>query len=102
MISMATYEICWRNKWLTANAMNIEDMIFSLRAAADELEDMKEDGVELENEEPSDDYAMLITSDPTVAEKHEMSNRDDMDFDSEENFDDDNEVFSTMESDDDD
>lgn len=61
----------WRNKWLTAEAKTIEDMIDTLRSAADELERMKQDGVSLDPEgATSDDYAHLITTDLVVAKKY--------------------------------
>lgn len=57
------YVLSWRNKWLTAEAKSIEDMIHHLRSAADQLEAMRQDGVTL-------DYARLVTTDPKVAEKY--------------------------------
>jgi hypothetical protein len=35
----------WRNKWLTADAKSIDDMIDSLRQAVETLEAMRRDGV---------------------------------------------------------
>jgi hypothetical protein len=64
------YEYLWRNKWLTANAKTLDDMIVILRAAADELQAMRDAGVWLEdNGSQEDDYAFLYTTDPQVAEK---------------------------------
>lgn len=61
----------WRNKHLTADATSIDEMISMLRAAADELERMRKDGVILERDEgAADDYAHLVTTDPKVAEKY--------------------------------
>ena len=43
------YETLWRNRWLTSEAKTIEDMIASLRAAADHLDEMRKAGVTLED-----------------------------------------------------
>lgn len=65
------YVTTWRNKWLTAEAKSIEDMINMLRSAADHLDQMRRDGVFLEdNGGVGDDYAHLVTTDPKVAEKY--------------------------------
>ncbi len=46
-------------------------MIDMLRAAADRLEQMRKDGVVLEDQGGvGDDYALLVTTDPKVAEKY--------------------------------
>lgn len=67
------YETLWRNKWLTADAKTIEDMIASLRAAADLLDAMRNAGVTLEdNGGVADDDASLVSSDPEVARKFGM------------------------------
>jgi len=65
------YVTNWRNKWLTAEAKSIEDMIRLLRSAADHLEQMRKDGIVLEDDGGvGDDYARLVTMDPRVAEKY--------------------------------
>jgi hypothetical protein len=65
------YVTTWRNKWLTAEAKSIEDMIGMLRSAADHLDQMREDGVVLDDDGGiGDDYAHLVTMDPKVAEKY--------------------------------
>lgn len=67
------YETLWRNKWLTSEAKTIDDMIASLRAAADDLEEMQKAGVTLEdNGGVGGDYAMLVTTDLGVAERFGM------------------------------
>ncbi len=64
------YEQVWRNKWLTANAETLDDMIEIMQSAVDELEAMRDAGVWLENNgSQQDDYAFLYTNDPQVAEK---------------------------------
>ena len=64
------YEYLWRNKWLTANAETIDDMIEILQSAVDELQAMRDAGVWLENNgSQEDDYAFLYTDDKAVAEK---------------------------------
>lgn len=65
------YVTTWRNKWLTAEAKSIEDMISMLRAAADDLDQMRKAGVNLDdNGGVGDDYAHLVTTDAKVAEKY--------------------------------
>lgn len=65
------YVTTWRNKWLTAEARSIQDMIDQLRAAADQLEQMQRDGVSLEDDGGvGDDYAHLVSTDPKIAEKY--------------------------------
>jgi hypothetical protein len=64
-----TYSTTWRNKWLTANATTIDDMIEALEAAAAELRAMRDAGVRLEGG-AEDDFAHLVTTDPAVAEKY--------------------------------
>jgi hypothetical protein len=65
------YVTIWRNKRLTAEAKSIEDMIRMLRSAADHLDQMRKDGVVLDDDGGvADDYARLVTTDPAVAEKY--------------------------------
>jgi hypothetical protein len=67
------YVTLWRNKWLTAGARSIEDMIAALRNAANHLEEMRRDGVTLEDDGSiGDDHAHLFTTDPEVAKKYDM------------------------------
>ncbi len=67
------YVTTWRNKWLTANAKSIEEMKSLLRAAADRLDQMIQDGVVVDKQDGIDnDYAQLVTTDPKVAEKYGM------------------------------
>ncbi len=64
------YSYWWRNKWLTADAQTIDDVINLLEAAAATLREMRDAGITLDPEgNTQDDYARLITSDPAVAEK---------------------------------
>ena len=61
----------WRNKLLTVNCKSLAEMIAVLRAAADNLDAMKADGVRLDPEGGTgDDYALLFTDDAGVAEKY--------------------------------
>ncbi|MCO6456781.1 MAG: nucleotidyltransferase family protein [Pirellulaceae bacterium] len=67
------YVTTWRNRCLTAEAKSIEDMVRMLRSAADLLEQMRQDGVVLdEGRGVGDDDAILVTMDPRVAEKYGM------------------------------
>jgi hypothetical protein len=68
------YVLIWRNKWLTAEAKSIDEMIASLGEAAELLANMKRDGVELGPQgDTGNDYAYLVTSDPEIARKYGMS-----------------------------
>jgi hypothetical protein len=60
----------WSNKQLVAEAKSIEVMTSMLRAAADQLEQMRKDGVVLDNS--GEDSARLVTIDAKVAEKYGM------------------------------
>lgn len=63
----------WGNKWLTAEAGSIHEMMQSLRDASDVLERMKADGVTLDpNRGTHDKYACLVTTDPVIAQKYDM------------------------------
>ena len=79
----------WRNKFLTIDARNIDDMISTLKHAGETLAMMRDDGVTLDPEGgTSDDYAYLVTTDPEVAKKYGMHDEseflgDNDDFDSE-------------------
>ncbi len=65
------YVTAWRNRRLTAEAKSIEEMAAMLRAAADRLDQMREDGVSLEDDGSiGDDTALLVTTDPKIAEKY--------------------------------
>lgn len=67
------YVTLWRNKWLTAEAESLEDMIEGLQSAADTLRSMLADGVTLAPKGgTSDDYAYLVTTDPVIARKYDM------------------------------
>ncbi len=69
------YVTLWRNKWQTAEAKSLEDMISMLRGAADGLEEMRKDGVVLDGDTGvGEDYAHLITNDEAVAQKYGMTN----------------------------
>ena len=67
------YVTLWRNKWLTAEAKSLEDMIEGLQSASDLLRAMLADGVALDPQGgTSDDYAHLVTTDPVIAKKYDM------------------------------
>jgi len=67
------YVMLWRNKWITAEAKSIEDMVEALRASTMLLQSMKADGVTLDvHGGTEDDYAYLVTTDPQIAKKYDM------------------------------
>lgn len=73
------YVLLWRNKWLTAEAKTLPEMIASLKEAATTLEAMLKDGVELDpNGGTADDYAYLVTNDPDIARKYDMEDESEM------------------------
>lgn len=72
-VTAKRYILLWRNKWLTAHAATIEDMLKALSNASAELAAMLADGVVLDTEGgTSDDYARLVTTDPVIAAKYGM------------------------------
>jgi hypothetical protein len=82
------FELLWRNKWLTTDAKSLDDMIAKLREAADQLEAMKGEGVVLDPEGgTSEDHALLVTTDESVAEKFGMQPEEEF-FDDEDSDDD--------------
>ena len=67
------YMLLWRNKFLTLEAKSLDEMVDSLQAAAEQLRNMRADGVVLEPDGgTADDYARLVTNDPDVARKYDM------------------------------
>jgi len=70
--STKVYMTLWRNKWLTAHAKSLDDMVEALREAAATLDAMRKDGVTLDPDGVGDDYAHLVTSNPDIAKKYDM------------------------------
>ncbi|MGA2443469.1 MAG: hypothetical protein ABSH08_21155 [Tepidisphaeraceae bacterium] len=67
------YVKLWRNKSLTLDSKTIDEMIQTLRKAADTLAAMLADGVTLDPAGgTSDDYALLVTENSDVAAKYDM------------------------------
>lgn len=62
------YETTWRNKFLTVSAKTIEEMAAKLESAAMTLRQMANDGFKLDGGQEND-YAVLVTEDPVIAEK---------------------------------
>jgi hypothetical protein len=78
------YTLTWRNKYLTSNAQNIDGMIAKLEAALAELRQMRDAGVTLGPSGPTeDDYAVLVTDDPLVAEKFGFDHLEEDEFEEE-------------------
>jgi hypothetical protein len=68
---MIEYRHLWRNKWITAEATSIDEMIEWLQATTEVLREMSAAGVTLDAESGiSDDHAELVTTDPAVAERY--------------------------------
>lgn len=71
------YVRIWRNKFLTLDAANIDDVIATLQGAVTELQAMRNDGVTLDpSGGTADDYAYLVTTDPEIARKYGMEEED--------------------------
>lgn len=71
------YVRLWRNKFLTVDAMDLNEMAQILSSAAAELTAMIVDGVKLDPDGgTAHDYAMLYTYDPDIAHKYEMHPED--------------------------
>jgi hypothetical protein len=66
-----TFSTTWRCKGLADDAATLDDMIAALRDAIAELTMMRDVGVSLAGP-VADDYALLITTDPAVAERFGM------------------------------
>jgi len=87
-----SYELLWRNKYLSTHAESFEDIINALEAAVDQLKEMKATNLIEYTEGADDDYARFITTDKATAEKYgfeEMEDYDeeDDDFDGEDDAD---------------
>ena len=77
--SATKYMRLWRNKFLTIDANNLDEVIDKLAAAVELLKQMRADGVQVDpNGGTGDDYIHLVTSDPQVAKKYDM--HDERDF----------------------
>ena len=63
------YHLTWRNKFLTNDAKSINEMIDNLQFAVEQLQEMRDAGVTLDGG-AEDDYAVLITDDPKVADRY--------------------------------
>lgn len=65
---MADFEYLWRNKWITSEAENIDDMISSFEYHLDLLKQFKAAGLQPEGG-IDDDYATFVTDSPELAKK---------------------------------
>ena len=67
------YMTLWRNKFLTIDAYNFDEVIDKLENAVARLKQMRADGVEVDPEGgTADDYIHLVTTDPEIAKKYDM------------------------------
>lgn len=81
MAKETVYKMIWRNKWLTADADTVPQMLECYQWAIDEVKKMQEDGLEFDFGGGPDDYISILTTDAALAEKYGMCQ---MDFDDEE------------------
>ena len=63
------YHLTWSNKLLTSDAKSINEMIDNLEFAVEQLREMRDAGVVLDGS-AEDDYAVLITNDPKIADRY--------------------------------
>jgi hypothetical protein len=83
--SVMRYTLPWRNKWLTAHARSIDDMVGAPQGAAAALRAMRDKGVAVsEGGVAPDDYVCLGTDDPAVAREFGFEEEDDRDGEGEE------------------
>ena len=67
------YMKLWRNKFLTTDAKNFDEVIEKLTDAVELLNQMRADGVEVDPDGgTADDYLHLVTTDPEIAKKYDM------------------------------
>ena len=67
------YLTLWRNKFLTIDAANFDEMIDKLNVAVELLKQMRADGVQFDPEGGTgDDYIHLYTTDAEIAKKYDM------------------------------
>lgn len=63
------YETIWRNKWITSDAISIDDMIVNLENAINELKEFKDSNIEADFSGAGDDYIYFRTNDIVTADK---------------------------------
>ena len=90
------YYLIWRNKSLTDEAEDLEDMIAALEQAADTLREMHEVGVWLEGS-PGQDFAYLVTDDLEVAFEYGFEEEEEGEDQDEGYNDDDDEFYAEYE-----
>ncbi len=67
------YMTLWRNKFLTIDAKNFDEVIEKLGEAVELLKQMRADGVDVDPDGgTADDYIRLVTTDPEIAKKYDM------------------------------
>lgn len=87
------YDTIWRAKWTCDGAKTLSEAAAMLRAAADDLEAMEKDGLQLE-QEIGNDYAFIVTIDPALAKKYNMQEREEDEGDGEEDNEDVNDAVT--------
>ena len=67
---MKTFELTWRNKFLTIGAKTGPEIVEQLEAAARKLREIWDTGKVQYAHGADDDYATFTTNDPEIAEKY--------------------------------
>lgn len=75
---MKTYELLWRNKFLTIDAKSFDDIIKGLESAVKILKEMKKTNKITYDGGADDDYARFITTDKGIADKFGFEEIDEM------------------------
>jgi hypothetical protein len=75
-MNMPIYETTIRNKFICTGAKTFDEFIDCLEEHVEMLKAMATDGVTLEVDGISDDYAQLTTEDPVVAARYGMERED--------------------------
>lgn len=71
------YTRLWRNKFLTLYVTSLDEMVVALTDAAAELQAISATGkVTLDSGGVADDYAVLLTDDPDVAQQFGFTQED--------------------------
>jgi len=73
------YVMTWCNRFLTMDARSLDEMAAMLQEAGERLQAMFAEGIELDSRgRTSDDYALLVTTDPDIAKKYGMEDESEM------------------------
>ena len=81
---MKTYSALHRNKWLTSSATSINDMIAVYQETIEYLQEIQLAGLEVDFSSAGDDYIYFRTQDPKLADKFDLEEEEDENWDNDE------------------